>query len=81
MRFGIDQSDTLVVLFLPIVITDSAPVGWGHSLPYLHSLTTRLLAQLISLLFRPFAYAKLQEHVLTLVELGHIFFHIKYSLR
>ena len=74
------QFHTLVVLFFTIVVTDPAPLGWGHSLPYLGSLTTQLLALLISLLLRPFGYAKLQEDVLGIVELRRIFFHIRYSL-
>jgi len=48
---------------------------------HLGSLTTQLLAQLISLLLRPFGYAKLQEDVPRLVELRRILFHIRYSLR
>jgi len=71
---------TLVVLFLTIVVTDPTPLGWGHLLPHLGSLTTQLLAQLISLLLRPLGYAKPQEDVLRLVEPRRIFFHIRYSL-
>ena len=80
IRFGMYQFHTLVVLFFTIVFTDPAPLGWGHSLPHLGSLTTQLLAQLISLLLRPFQYAKLQEDVLRLVEVRRIFFHIRYTL-
>ena len=74
------QFHTLVVLFLTIVITDPAPLGWGHSLPHLGFLTTQLFAQLIWLLLHPFGYAKLQEDVLRHVELCRIFCHIRYSL-
>jgi len=80
IRFGMYQFHTLVVLLFTIVVTDPAPFGLEHSLPHLGSLTTQLLAQLISLLLRPFGYTKLQEDVLRLVELRHIFFHIRYSL-
>jgi len=80
IRFGMYQFHTLVVLFFIIVVMDPAPLGWGHSLPHLGSLTTQLLVQLISLLLRPFGYAKLQEDVLHLVELRRIFFHIRYCL-
>jgi len=80
IRFGMYQFNTLVVLFFTIVVTDPAPLGWGHSLPHLGSLTMQLLAQLISLLLRPFEYAKLQEDVLRPVVLRRIFFHIRYSL-
>ena len=77
---GMYQFHTLVVLFFTIVVTDPSPLGWGHSLPHLGSLTSHLLAQLISLLLRPFGYAKLEEDVLPLVELRGIFFHIRCSL-
>ena len=80
IRFRMYQFHTLIVLFCTIVVTDPAPLGWVHSLPDLDSLTTHLLAQLISLLLRPFGYAKLQEDVLPLVELRRIFFPIRYSL-
>jgi len=80
IRFGMYQFHTLVVLFFTIVVTDPAPLGWGHSLPHLGSLTTQLLTQLISLLLCPFGYAKLQEDVLPLVELRLIFFPLRYSL-
>jgi len=75
------QFHTLVVLFFTIIVADPAPLGWGHSLPHLGSLTTQHLAQLISVLLRPLGYAKLQEDILRLVELHRIFFHIRYSLR
>jgi len=80
IEFGMYQFHTLVVGCFTIIVTDPAPLGWGHSLPHLGSLTTQLLAQLISLLLRPFGYAKLQEDVLRLVELRRLFFHIRYSL-
>ena len=80
IRFRMSQFHTLVVLFFTIVLTDPAPLGYGHLLPHLGSLTTQLLVQLISLLLHPFEYAKLDEDVLRLVELGRIFFHIRYSL-
>ena len=79
--FSIDQFYPLVVLFFTIVVTDRVPLGWGHSLPDQGSLTAQLLAQLVSLLLRPFAYAKLQEDVFRLVEPRCVFFHIRYSLR
>jgi len=72
IRFGMYQFHTLVVLFFTLVMTEPAPVGSGHSLPDLGSLTTQLLAQLISLLLRPFGYGKLQEDPLPLVELRRI---------
>ena len=75
------QFHTLVVLFVMIVVTDQAPLGWGYSLPHLGYLTTQRLTQLISLLLHPFGYAKLKDDVLRLVELRHILFHIRYSLR
>jgi len=74
------QFHRLVGLFFTIVVTDPAPLGWGHSLPHLGSLTTQLIAQLISVLLRPFGFAKLQEDVFRLVELRRILFHIRYSL-
>jgi len=80
IRFRIDQYHTLGVLLFTIVFTHAAPLGWGHSLLHLRSLTTQLLAQLISLLMCPFGYSKLQEDVLWLVELRRIFFHIRLSL-
>jgi len=80
IRFGMYEFHTLVVLFFRIVVSDLAPLVWGHSLPHLGSLTTQLLTQLISLLLCPLGYAKLQEDVLRLVELRRIFFHIRYSL-
>jgi len=70
----------MVVHFFTIVDTYPALLEWGPSLINLGSLTTQLLAQLISLLLRLFEYAKLQEDVLCLMELGYIFFHIRYSL-
>jgi len=78
--FGMYQFHTLVVLLFTIVITDPAPLGWGHSLTHLGSLTTQRLAELISLLLRPFGYVKRQEDVLHLVEQRRIFLHIRYSL-
>jgi len=81
IRFGMSQFHTLVILFFTIVVKDPAALGWGHSLPHLGSRTTQLLAPLISLLLRPFGYAKLPEDVLRLVKLRRIFFHIRYSLR
>ena len=79
--FGIDQFHTLVVLFFMIVVTAPAPLGWGHSLPDQGFLTAQLLPQLVSLLLRPFGYAKLQEDVFGLVQPRRVFFHIRYSLR
>ena len=79
--FGIDQFHTLVVLFFTIVVTDPAPLGWGHSLPDQGSRTAQLLAQLFSLLLRPFGYAKLQDDVFRLVEPRRVFLHIRHSLR
>jgi len=80
IRFGMYHFHTLVILFFTIVVTDPAPFGGGDLIPHPGSLTTQLLAQLISLLLHPFGYAKLQEDVLRLVELRGIFFHIRYSL-
>ena len=64
MRFGMYQFSTLVVPLFTIVVTGPAVLGWRHSLPHLGSLTTQLLAQLISLLLGPFRYVKLQDDVL-----------------
>ena len=80
IRFGMYQLYMLGVLFLTIVVTDLALLGWGHLLPHMGSLMTELLAQLISVLLRPFGYLKLHEDVLHLVELRRIFFHIRVSL-
>jgi len=44
IRLGMYQFHTLVVLVFTIVVTDPAPLGWGHSLPHLGFLTTQLLA-------------------------------------
>jgi len=59
IRFTMYQWHTLVVHFYTIVVTDPARLGLRHSLSHLVSLTTKLLAQLISLLLCPFVYAKL----------------------
>ena len=75
--FGIDQFHTLVVLFFTIIVTDPAPLGWGHSLPDQGFLTAQLLAQLVSLLLRSFGYAKLQEDIFRLMEPRRVFFHIR----
>ena len=78
--FGMDQFHTLVVLFFTIIVTNPAPLGWGHSLSDQGSLTAQLLAPLVSLLLCQFGYAKLPEDVFRLVEPRRVFFHIGYSL-
>ena len=65
-----------MVLFFTIVVTDPAPLGWGHSLPDQGSLTAELLVQLVRPLLRPFGYAKLQEDLFHLIEPRRVFFHI-----
>ena len=69
-----------VVLFCTIVISDLTPLGWGHSLCHQACRMAHLLVPLVYLVLGPFRYAKLQEHVLRLVELRRIFFHIRFSL-
>lgn len=73
--------DTLVVLCFTIVVTHPALLRSVLSLSHLSSLMTQLLGQLISLALPLFGYIKLQEHVLHLMILHLIFFHIRYSLR
>ena len=76
-----DKLHTLVVLCFTIVVTHSALLRSMLSLPHLSSLITQLLGQLISLALPLFRFVKLQEHVLHLMILRLIFFHIRYSLR
>ena len=61
IRCGMYQFHKLVVHFFMIGVTDPAPLGWGHSLQHLGSLTTQILAQLTSLVLRPLGSAKLQK--------------------
>ena len=81
MWFGINHVHTQFVLFVAIVITDPAPLGWGRSLPHQASLPSDLLSLLVNLGLCAFSHSKLQEDILHPMKLVQIIFHVCYGVR
>jgi len=69
------------VLFVAIVITNPATLGWGRSLPHQASLPSDLLSLLVNLGLYAFSHSKLQEDILHPIKLVQIIFHVCYGVR
>jgi len=81
MCFAMNGIHTLFVLFVTIVITDPALLGWGHSLPYQASLISDLLSLLVNFSLCAFSHSKLQEGIFYPMKLVQIIFHVGYGVR
>jgi len=72
---------TQFVRFVTIVVTDSTPLGWGHSLSYKGSLTWGLLALRVNFGLCTFCLSKLQEDIFHSMKQVQIIFHVGYAVR
>jgi len=80
MCFAMNHVHTQCVLFVTIVVTDLAPLGSGHSLPYQGSLTSDLLWLLVNFGLCAFCHSKLQEDIFHPMKLVRISFRIGYGV-
>jgi len=72
---------TQFVLFVTIVVTDPAPLGWGYLLSYQGSLTSDLLSLIVNFGLCAFCHLKLQEDIFHSRKLVQIIFHVGYGVR
>ena len=71
---------TQFVLFVTIVVTDAALLGWGLSLPNQGSLTSDLFSLLVNFGLCAFCHSKLQEDIFHPMKLVQIIFHVGYGV-
>jgi len=81
MCFAMKHVHTPFVLFVTIVVTDSAPLGYCYSLCYQGSLTSDLLLLVINFGLCVFCHSKLPEDIFHLMKLVQIIFHVGYGVR
>ena len=74
-----DKVHPSVVVFLAILVMDSALVERAHRLVRLRSLTSQLLSLFINLGLGAFRHPKHQEDIFHLVDLAQIILHISHG--